>query len=170
MAQTTLPSPVYAVAGAGDLAAEQLKKLASQAPEFQARAAELPQELRKLAAELPRDLQNLATDLPSLAAQLQAKARGLDVDAVTAAVRKNVETVQHKAVDVYGDLVERGQKAVSKRQAGSGTVVAPKATPRKTAARKTAVKATTPARDLGPQPGLDVKAPLGKPAGVTTNS
>jgi hypothetical protein len=167
MAQTTLPSPVYAVAGAGDLAAEQIKKLASQAPEIQARAAELPQELRKLAAELPRDLQNLATDLPSLAAQLQAKARGLDVDTVTAAVRKNVDTFQHKAVDVYGDLVERGQKAVSKRQGGSGSSVTPRTAAKKTAAKKTAVKSTP--KELGPQSGLDVKAPLGKPAG-TTNS
>ncbi|MDQ1653079.1 MAG: hypothetical protein QOI35_2279, partial [Cryptosporangiaceae bacterium] len=98
MAQSTLPRPVYAVAGAGDLAAEQIKKLAAQAPEIQAEiqsgAAKLPQELRKLANELPRDLQNLATDLPSLAAGLQARARGLDVDTVTAAVRKNVEVAR----------------------------------------------------------------------------
>jgi hypothetical protein len=167
MAQTTLPRPVYFVAGAGDLAAEQLKKLRSQAPEIQARAAELPQELRKLAADLPRDLQNLATDLPSLAAQLQEKARGLDVDTVTAAVRKNVETLQHTAVDVYGDLVERGQKAVSKRQGGTRTTTPSKTVAKKTAAKKTAAKPA--AKDLGPQPGLDVKAPLGKPAG-TSNS
>ena len=165
MAQSTLPRPVYAVAGAGDLAAEQLKKLASQAPEIQARAAELPQELRKLAADLPRDLQNFATDLPSLAAQLQEKARGLDVDTVTAAVRKNVETLQHTAVDVYGDLVTRGQKAVSKRQ--GGTTTASKTVAKKTAAKKTAAKPA--AKDLGPQPGLDVKAPLGKPAGTSTS-
>jgi heparin binding hemagglutinin HbhA len=126
MAPTTLPRSVYAVAGAGDLAAEQLKKLAANAPELQARAAVLPAELRKLAAEFPRDLQNLAADLPSLAAQLQARARDLDVDTVTAAVRKNVETAQHKAVDVYGDLVERGQKFVAKRQNGTpGTDVTP---------------------------------------------
>jgi len=119
MAQSTLPRPVYAFAGAGDLAAEQLKRLAAQAPEIQARAAELPQELRKLASELPRDLQNLATDLPSLAAQLQAKARDIDVETVTAAVRKNVDAAQHKAVDVYDELVARGQKAVAKRQDGA---------------------------------------------------
>lgn len=175
MAQSTLPKPVYAVAGAGDLAAEQIKKLASQAPELQARAAELPQEIRKIAADLPRDLQNLATDLPSLAADLQTKARGLDVETVTAvvrkntaAVRKNVETAQHKAVDVYGDLVERGQKFVAKRQDGTSAAPAtPKTVARKVAAKKAAAKQQNPTAELGPEPGLDVKAPLGKPAGTT---
>jgi hypothetical protein len=134
MAPTTLPRPVYAFAGAGDLAAEQLKKLASQAPELQARAAELPQELRKRASGFPRDLQNLATDLPSLAAQLQAKARDLDVETVTAAVRKNVESAQHIAVDVYDELVARGQKAVAKRQDGS------RPQPKRTIAKKPIAK------------------------------
>jgi hypothetical protein len=153
MAQSTLPRPVYAVAGAGDLAAEQLKRLSARAPEFQARAqelqaraAELPQELRKLAAELPRDLQNLATDIPSLAAQLQAKARELDVETVTAAVRKNVETAQHKAVDVYDDLVSRGQKAVAKRQDGRPTTKKPAAAKKPIAKKAPAAKqATKPA-------------------------
>lgn len=126
MAPATLPRPVYAVAGASDLAAEQLRRLAANAPELQARAAVLPSELRRRAAYLPRDLQHFAADLPSFAAQLQARARDLDVDTVTAAVRKNVETAQHKAVDVYGGLVERGQKAVAKRQnGGTGVDVTP---------------------------------------------
>jgi hypothetical protein len=176
MAQSTLPRPVYAVAGAGELAAEQLKKLAAQAPEIQARAAELPQEIRKIANDLPRDLQNLATDIPSIAAQLQAKARGIDVDVVTKAVKRNVETArknldtaQHKAVDVYGDLVKRGERVVAKRQNGGGPAnrPTPKTVAKKAAARKTTAKAA--AKDLAPTPGLDVKAPLGKPAG-TTNS
>lgn len=153
MAPTTLPRPVYAVAGAGDLAADQLKKLAAQAPDLQARAAEFPQELRKLAADLPADLQKLAatlpadlqkfaTDLPSLAAQLQAKAREIDVAEVTAAVRKNVETAQHKAVDVYDELVERGQKAVAKRDAKPAAKPAstPAASTAEIAEKKPAVK------------------------------
>src|SRR5215207_10855141 len=125
MAPTTLPRPVYFVAGASDLVADELKKLAAQAPELQARAEALPAELKKLAETLPADLQKLAatlpgdlqkfaTDLPSYAAQLQAKAREIDVDEVTAAVKKNVETAQAKAAEVYTDLVERGQKVVTK--------------------------------------------------------
>jgi hypothetical protein len=90
---------------------------------------------------------------------------------VTAAVRKNVETAQHKAVDVYGELVERGQKVVKKRQGATTrprTTSTPRPVAKKTAAKKTAAVKTAP-KDLGPQAGLDVKAPLGKPAG-TTNS
>ena len=143
MASTTLPRPVYFFAGAGDLAADRLKKLASQAPEIQARANELPQELRKLAAEFPAELQKFATDLPSIAAQLQAKAREIDIDDVRAAVKKNVETAQHKAADVYGDLVERGQKVVAKRDETAPTATTtPATTPaeRKPAAKKAVAK------------------------------
>lgn len=154
MAPTTLPRPVYAFAGAGDLAADQLKKLAAQAPELQARASELPQELKKLVDELPADLQKLAatlpadlqkfaTDLPSIAAQLQAKAREIDVADVTAAVKKNVETAQTKAVDAYGVLVERGQKVVAKRD-GETKVAKPSA--EKTAPVKKAVAKKAPAK------------------------
>jgi hypothetical protein len=150
MAPTTLPRPVYAFAGAGDLAADQLKKLAAQATEMQARAAELPQELKKLvdefpadlqklAATLPADLQKFATDLPSIAAQLQAKAREIDVADVTAAVKKNVETAQHKAVDVYGVLVERGQKVVAKRD-GAATKDAKPSAEKKAPAKKAVAK------------------------------
>jgi len=132
MAPTTLPRSVYAFAGAGDLVADELKKLAAQAPELQARAAELPAELRKLAA-----------DLPSFAAQLQAKAREVDVADVTAAVKKNVETAQHKAVDVYDELVERGQKVVSKTPAprADGTTAEKKPAAKKAVAKKAPAKA-----------------------------
>ncbi len=152
MAPTTLPRPVYFVAGASDLVADELKKLAAQAPELQARAEALPAELRKLAetlpadlqklaATLPSDLQKFATDLPSYAAQLQAKAREIDVDEVTAAVKKNVETAQAKAAEVYTELVERGQKVVTKggktETATAQTVKADTAT---SAEKKTPVK------------------------------
>jgi len=159
MASTTLPRPVYAFAGAGDLAADQLKKLAAQAPELQARAAELPQELKKIANELPADLQKLAatlptdlqkfaTDLPSIAAQLQAKAREIDVADVTAAVKKNVETAQSKAFDVYGGLVERGQKVVAKRDE---TKVAKPASEKKAPVKK-AVAKKAPAKAVESKP------------------
>jgi len=156
MAPTTLPRPVYFFAGAGDLAADRLKKLASQAPEIQARANELPQELRKLAAEfpvelqkfaneLPNELQKFATDLPSIAAQLQAKAREIDIDDVRAAVKKNVETAQHRAAGVYSDLVERGQKVVAKRDetpaAATTTPAEKKPAVKKAVAKKAPTKA-----------------------------
>lgn len=119
MTPNTLPRPLYAAAGAGDAVAEQLRKLAGQAPvlqqQLQSRVAELPAELRQIRRELPRGLQTLAADLPSYAAQLQTRARGIDTGAVTEVVRKNVQTAQ----DVYAGLVARGQKMVD-RDAAAG--------------------------------------------------
>jgi Skp family chaperone for outer membrane proteins len=166
MAQSTLPKPLYAFAGAGDIAAEQLKRLASHAPEIQARAAELPAELRKMAAELPREVQNLATDIPSLAAQLQARARDLDVETVTAAVRKNVESAQHKAVDVYDELVARGQKAVAKRQDGVRPTTKKPATAKKPVAKKAPAKPAAAKAEAK----VSVNTPsTPKPGGSTTS-
>jgi hypothetical protein len=104
-----LPGPVYAVAGVGDLLAEQIRKLVANAPEIQAQfqrnAAGLPEELR----QLPRDLRALASDLPSYAADLQGKARDLDGETV----RRNLDAAQTKAQDVYRTLVERGTQAMN---------------------------------------------------------
>jgi predicted phage gp36 major capsid-like protein len=108
-----LPGPVYAVAGVGDLLAEQVRRLVANAPEIQAQfqrnAAEFPDELRTLGRELPRDLRAFAADLPSYAADLQSKAR--DIDGET--VRRNLETAQTKAQDLYRTLVQRGEQAMN---------------------------------------------------------
>ncbi len=154
MAKTPLPTPLYAVAGAGDVVAEQLKKLAANAPEIQTQiqktVADLPADLRKLGKEIPADLQSLAADLPSYAAQARTRARDIDTDKVTAAVRKNVETASAKAQDVYTTLVARGKKVVDGKP---GTLVvtstpakpaaAESDTAKKIAARTTAKKVAT---------------------------
>ncbi|SHN45725.1 hypothetical protein [Cryptosporangium aurantiacum] len=102
------PEPLYAVAGVGDLLAEQLRRLVANAPEisaqFQRNAATLPDDLRSL----PRELRTLAADLPSYAAGLQSRARDLDSEAV----KRNVSTAQNRAQDIYRGLVERGEQAV----------------------------------------------------------
>ena len=107
-----LPGPVYAVAGVGDLLAEQVRRLVANAPEIQAQiqrnAAELPDEFRALRRDLPRDLRAFAADLPSYAAGLQSKAR--DIDGET--VRRNLGTAQTKAQDLYRTLVQRGEQAI----------------------------------------------------------
>ncbi|WP_035858492.1 hypothetical protein [Cryptosporangium arvum] len=102
------PEPLYALAGVGDLVAEQIRKLAANAPEiserFQRNAATLPEDLRSL----PRELRTLAADLPSYAAGLQTKAREVNGESV----KRNVETAQTRAQDAYRTLVERGEQAV----------------------------------------------------------
>jgi hypothetical protein len=163
MSQSTLPRPLYAVAGAGDLVAEQLRKLADRAPEIQDRVQrslnDLPADLRQISRELPRDLTNFATDLPSYAAQLQSRARTLDGDKVADSVKRNVETASEKAQDVYVTLVERGQKVVDgddtptppkaegKAPAQAGAAVARKTAARTTAKKTPTKKATRPAKN-----------------------
>ena len=103
------PGPLYAAAGVGDLVAEQIRKLVANAPElserFQKNAATLPEDLRSL----PRELRTLASDLPSYAAGLQSRARDVNGESV----KRNVETAQTRAQDVYRTLVERGEQAVN---------------------------------------------------------
>ena len=103
------PEPMYAVAGVGDLVAEQIRKLVANAPElsaqFQRNAATLPDDLKSL----PRELRTFAADLPSYASGLQTRARDLDGEAV----KRNVESAQTKAQGVYRTLVQRGESAVN---------------------------------------------------------
>ena len=165
MTESKMSTPLYAVAGAGDLLAEQLKKLASQAPELQARAqdlrvqlqaraADLPRDLRQIGQDLPRDLQALAADLPSYAAQLQTRARNIDADKVNSSVRKNVETASARAQDLYTELVKRGQRVVNRSESDSSSSTPGKEpmkvgiktavrTAARTTAKKTAPKAST---------------------------
>jgi hypothetical protein len=122
-----LPGPVYAVAGVGDLLAEQVRRLVANAPDIQAQfqrnAAEFPDELRALRRDLPRDLRAFAADLPSYAAGLQSKAR--DIDGET--VRRNLDTAQAKAQDIYRTLVQRGEQAI--KQPAEETPAPPTAPP-----------------------------------------
>jgi heparin binding hemagglutinin HbhA len=91
MARTTstdLRKPFYAAAGVGDLAVAQLRRL----PE---KAVELQNELLGRVAELP------------------AKAKQVDVDAVRTTVTRTAEAAGDRAAETYGDLVERGRKVVT---------------------------------------------------------
>ncbi|TQS40744.1 hypothetical protein [Cryptosporangium phraense] len=106
------PEALYALAGVGDVVAEQIRKLVNNAPElsaqFQRNAASLPDDLRSL----PREIRTFAADLPSYAAGLQSKARDLDGEAV----KRNAAAAQTRAQDVYKTLVERGENAVNQEK------------------------------------------------------
>jgi hypothetical protein len=146
MAEKAYPTALYALAGAGDLVAEQLRKLASNAPALQAQAQRtlttLPGDLRQITRELPRDLQSFAADLPSYAAQLQSRARTLDGQTV----RRNVETAQERAQDIYTTLIARGRTVVrpGPTPAGGWAEAAPGTTVAKKTAARTTVKKTAP--------------------------
>ena len=85
------PNPLYAAAGAGDLAYEQLRQLPAKAVEVGARVAALS---------------------PAVASAVAEPARRIDVDKLRDAALRNAEVLRTQAVSVYNDLVARGEKVV----------------------------------------------------------
>ena len=85
------PNPLYAAAGAGDLAYEQLRQLPAKAVEVGARVAALRPVVTNVVAE---------------------PARRVDVDKLRDAAVRNAEVLRTQAVAVYNDLVARGEKVV----------------------------------------------------------
>jgi hypothetical protein len=142
------PKPLYALAGAGDLAVErfralvaefptQVKELRKQAEDFPARAQSLPVELRKQA----EDFRKQAEDFP-------ARAQSLPVE-----LRKQAEEFSSKASSAYDDFAVRGAKVVAGlRGEKPGKTVGTKArktakpAAKKTTAKRTAAKKTTTSR------------------------
>ena len=96
MSKTDIPSPLYAAAGAGELAYEKLRKL----PELASRTAE---ELRQRLATRDRNLN------AELARVRESAQRG------TAVVVARAATAQERAVTGYRNLVARGEKVVGSR-------------------------------------------------------
>ena len=93
------PTPVYAAAGAGDVAYQQLRKLPEKVAELRGRVAEL----RPVAAEAVSE-RSLRADLD----RLRETARRSAV-----AVVNGAQAAQERAVTVYTDLVARGERVVA---------------------------------------------------------
>jgi len=83
---TRIPAPLYAAAGAGDLAYRQLRKLPARAAELRSKVA--------------------ATDLDKLR---DAAMRNANV------LMSNAQVAQERVAAVYADLVKRGAKIVASR-------------------------------------------------------
>ncbi|MGH8823058.1 MAG: hypothetical protein ACRDVN_01090 [Jiangellaceae bacterium] len=137
-------TPLYAVAGAADLAVAALRELPAHAPAFAQRAeifggqvrdriAELPADLQKLRSELPADLQKLRAELPAdlqkLRAELPADVQKLRADwptfvqDVPAKVRKYAAELAGDLSETYAELAVRGEEAVGRfRREHAGTV------------------------------------------------
>lgn len=147
-----LPKPVYAAAGAGELALEQLRKLPGRLGELRENAR-IEERLGK-ARENLRDVGENLRDVGD-------KVRGFDKDGLREAAMTAVGVAaataakaQVKAQETYTDLIERGQRVaagerspirvratVAKTRAEEPKVAEePKTTPRKRAprAKKTA--------------------------------
>jgi hypothetical protein len=94
-----IPTPLYAAAGAGDLAYQQLRKLPEQVAQLRARV----EELRPAVADT-----NLRTDLNRLGGVARRNAASF-----LATAQAGAQVAQDRAVAVYTDLVARGEKVVS---------------------------------------------------------
>ncbi|WP_432834496.1 hypothetical protein [Dactylosporangium sp. CA-092794] len=90
-----IPTPIYAAAGAGDLAYEQLRKLPAQVAQLRARV----EELRPAVSEA-----TLRTDINRLRGVARRNAANFLASA---------QFAQDRAMAVYTGLVARGEKVVS---------------------------------------------------------
>ncbi|MEH1011956.1 hypothetical protein V6U90_02355 [Micromonospora sp. CPCC 206060] len=131
---TRIPAPLYAAAGAGELAYQQLRKLPTVVTELGGKAVNSTSELREKAVATLRtaDLREKAVatlrTANTTAAGLREKAvpADLDLDRIRAVAARNAAVVvagaqaaQERALAAYGALVARGERVV-----GSGVVQA----------------------------------------------
>jgi hypothetical protein len=157
-----IPNPIYAAAGAGDIAYQQLRQLPAKAQELGGRVAAL----RPVVADA---VTNVVAD-PAKQFDVQ-RLRG-DVDRLRAAARRNaevlrtdVERLRDQAVAVYADLVARGEKIVGgpyKELEPAGDVV-----PEVTAESGKAAPATTTGATAAGGPGTG-RSPAKKAVKKTT--
>jgi heparin binding hemagglutinin HbhA len=119
---TRIPAPIYAAAGAGELAYQQLRKLPAVFTELTGKAASTTTELRDRANATLRTANTTAVGLREKAVTNTE----FDVDRLRVAAVRNAAVVvagaqsaQERAFALYGTLVARGE-----RIAGSGVVQA----------------------------------------------
>ncbi|MEU8920714.1 hypothetical protein AB0D10_07185 [Kitasatospora sp. NPDC048545] len=110
------PTPLYALAGAGDLAYEKLREvpgkveaLAADRKGTQEKATARLQEAQSLLAGAPAKVGEAVTALPTDLKVLQERAQGFALQQVGRAVELAV-----KAKETYDELAERGKVVVEK--------------------------------------------------------
>lgn len=139
--KTRIPSPVYAVAGAGDLAYQRLRKLPDAATELREKAATALPELREKARTGATELRDkAATTLRAAnatATTLREKAarREFDMERLRAAAVRNTATLvasaqaaQERAAAVYGRLVAHGERVIGNKATRATATVDPETT------------------------------------------
>ncbi|MEU4566538.1 hypothetical protein [Micromonospora sp. NPDC023956] len=163
-----IPAPIYAAAGAGDLALEQLRKLPSVVSELRGRvvndlggkAVVTGFELRQKAAETLKTANLTATGLRE-----KAVPGDLDLDRLRAIAGRNATVVlagaqaaQERALTAYGALVARGERVV-----GAGVLEAAETVNADIETTEATIGATsTPAAEVASTstPAAEVTAPV----------
>ena len=125
---TRIPAPLYAAAGAGEMAYRQLLKLPTYANDLSDKAANNGAELRQQVITTTTELRERATKAYRQANERAVRLRkeDLDVDRLRDLAMRNAgqfivtaQDLQDRAIRFYGDLVARGEKVV-----GTGIVEA----------------------------------------------
>ena|SRR5215475_2608748 len=118
-----IPGPVYAAAGAGDIAIERLRTVPARFAKLQDR---LQSDLPGQVSELQSRLTQRVAELPSIVAELRQRVIDSDTDKVRDSVRRNADVVranaqvaQERAASIYADLVARGEQVVERTMSGS---------------------------------------------------
>lgn len=142
-----IPTPLYAAAGAGDLAYQQLRKLPERAAELRDRVGDLRVRVEDLREKVGGDLKVRAGDLKVRAGDLREKVAELrpavagkvseqqlraDLDRLRSAARRNAaafatgaQAAGERASVVYTNLVARGERVVSTVRAESAPAAEP---------------------------------------------
>lgn len=148
-----IPNPLYAVAGAGDLAYEQLRKLPAKALELRERAIALRPTVVGAVKEpaIRVDMERLRTAARHNAKVLRHQAEVL---------RRQAEVAQDKAVAMYAELVARGEKVVGgpyKALEPAGDVVEATAVPADAPSAETSSAAAASGNGTSKSPAKAVK-------------
>jgi heparin binding hemagglutinin HbhA len=123
---TRIPAPLYAAAGAGDLAYRQLRKLPAVAEELRGRATNNGTELREQVVQTATELRERAAAALKTANETAVRLRTSDREIErlreialrnAAAFVAGAQVAQTRAVALYGELVARGERVV-----GAGVV------------------------------------------------
>lgn len=128
---TKIPGPLYAAAGAGDIAIERLRKLPAKVAVLQER---LQDDLPGRISGIQDKITQKVAEIPSLVAELRQRVVDADTDKLRESARRNAQAAltgaqaaQEKAAVLYAKLVARGEEVVGRSMpatAKTGTVVA----------------------------------------------
>jgi hypothetical protein len=124
---TKIPAPLYAAAGAGDLAIERLRKVPAKVAELQDRfQTEFPGRVNVFQDKITARV----AELPAIVAEFRQRVVDTDTDKLresarrnAGVVRTNAQAAQERAAAIYAELVARGTQVVSRTIPGSNDML-----------------------------------------------
>ncbi|HEY2790793.1 MAG TPA: hypothetical protein VGJ28_00465 [Micromonosporaceae bacterium] len=118
--QPKIPNPIYAAAGAGDLAIERLRKLPEKVAVLQERVNKAQDELPGRINVIQDKVTQKVAELPALVAELRQRMVDTDADKLRESARRNAgvfvasaQAAQERAATLYSELVARGERVVA---------------------------------------------------------